>query len=84
MATTTIRRLQTRLDGLALEQLRQVAAQQQARIEELEQYLAEAEDRAEFWQDRAYDLQNSILDADLAEAVGQVGITKDGQIGIVN
>lgn len=69
MAATTIRRLQARLDTLALEQLRQVAAQQQARIESLEQRLADALESCDFWRDRADSLLEAIQDADFHTAM---------------
>lgn len=70
MAATTIRRLQGRLDGLALEQLRQAASEQAARIEALEQQLADMAERRDFWRQRADDLLQAIHDADFAEARG--------------
>lgn len=82
MATTTIRRLQTRLDSLALEQLRQVAAQQQARIEALEGHLAFAEESAEFWREYAHELQEAALEGDgCTHRVA--GMTKGGQMMVV-
>lgn len=69
MASTTLRRLKTRLDAMALEQLRQVAAQQQARIESLEQRLADALESRDFWRDRADSLLDSIMDADFNTAL---------------
>jgi len=80
-------RIQAKLDRWDLEHLRQHARFLADRVEDLEQANAElrdrvtsAEDRAEWWREQVMEMQTGIqqLSDDLA-----IGITRDGQIGIV-
>lgn len=80
-----LRRIQRRLEALELEHLRRFVSQQAEHIEALEERTASlmddlgAADRmGEFWRDSCFSLTDEIGRA------AQVGITKDGQIGLID
>lgn len=82
MATTTLARLQKRLDALALEQLREVAAKLYEELEETKDRLYRAEESADFWQQHAQDLQQSLHDDEFATH-RCVGLTQSGEMMVV-
>ena len=87
--TPATRALQRRLDGVALEQLREVAAklheqleQRDARIAQLERELRWTEEAAEMWQRDADNLQRAMADSEFATHKC-VGLTKAGEMLVV-
>lgn len=80
----TLAKLQRRLERWELEHLRDHAAQLDAAltaaretISKLQDELAGAESRAEWWREQVMQMQEDMPD-DLA-----IGITRDGQMGVV-
>jgi hypothetical protein len=74
-----IRRLATRFDRLALDQLRVVASRLEADNEDLRERLAYAESAADSWRDDALRL----MEADCERTGAAPGITKDGALVVV-
>lgn len=74
----TIESLRRRLEKWELVHLRALAADLSERLERAENEMNYANDIAEFWRENAMELQRSLYDEGMT-----VGITKDGQIGVV-
>lgn len=81
----TIESLRRRLEKWELEHLRALAADLSERLERAEQEIDRlkgaqynAESSAEYWSQNAWDLQRALYDAGL-----HVGITQDGQMGVI-
>lgn len=79
---TTLTNLHRRLDRLALDQLREVAADLQTRLEQSERRAADAEVMAEFWQRRAEDLESELYAAN-RQSAARVAITREGVLGLI-
>jgi chromosome segregation ATPase len=73
----TMRRLQRRLDRWELEHLREHAAELAARVEDLEQRLADADQAADFWREQVLQLQEDI------EPGAQIAMTVDGALHVI-
>jgi hypothetical protein len=56
----TLKRLQNKLDAMALEQLREVAAQLYEELQQTKTALADAEESAHFWRDHVCNLQDDL------------------------
>lgn len=78
MTDRTFNAIRRKLEAWELDHLRALVSQQADRIERLETECDIARESAEFWQDRAQDLWR-----DLTEDGETIGMTKDGQIGVV-
>lgn len=74
-------RIQTKLERWELDHLRALAADQAARIDELERELADAEDRAAYWSRSHHDLAEHLNDGS-ADARA-IGLTKSGELLVV-
>ena len=75
-----LRRIQRRLEAFELEHLRRFVSQQEERIEALEHELQNAYSEADGWRRDLFDMH-----AELANEAGiAIGITKDGQIGLID
>jgi len=74
----TFTALRRKLEAWELEHLRTLVAQQRDRIERLEEDVDALQRNAEFWERHAHDLMRDV--ADMGETVG---ITQDGEIGVV-
>lgn len=72
-----LRRLQRRLDRWELEHLREHAAELAARVEDLEQRLADADQAADFWREQVHQLQEDL------EPGAQIAMTVDGGLHVV-
>ncbi len=78
----TLQDLHERLDRMALEQLRQVAAELHQRLGQTEAQLLDAEAGAEFWQQHAMDLQQALSDEEYSTH-RCVGMSKSGESMVV-
>jgi hypothetical protein len=56
----TLKRLQNKLDALALDQLREVAAQLYEELQQTRTALAYAEESADFWRDQVCKMQDDL------------------------
>lgn len=78
MTDRTLSTLRRRLEKWELDHLRTLCAQQSDRIERLETELDIARDSADFWREDAFALTRELM------AAGEtVGLTRDGQLGVV-
>lgn len=82
MADKILNRLRRRLESAELQHLRQLAADQHAEIERLQNDLYNAEHIANYWNDHAIALQRELYE--LSDGARQVGITQDGALLIVH
>lgn len=73
------RRLAARLDAIALQQLREVAARQTEQIDELRRKVEDAERCAEFWRENADQLQDALCE----RTGGHPGLTRAGELVVV-
>lgn len=83
--TTTLRpiaQLRRRLERAELDLLRQVCAEQAARIEALEAELAES-DRYAAWADQRADLYHHLANELAEQTDAQIGITRSGEAGVI-
>lgn len=78
MSDHTLNAIRRKLEAWELEHLRTLVSQQRDRIERLEDEVDILQQSADFWERHAHDLMRDV--ADMGETVG---ITKDGQVGIV-
>lgn len=77
-----LRALQSKLERMELEHLRQHALELHGRLERAEAELERATEIADFWQRHAHDLQLALLDEDFATH-RCVGINKGGELMVV-
>ena len=82
MKDPVLLRLRRRLDRQALEQLREVAADLQERLELAEARAVRAEDDAEFWREQADRLSEALQDSAFTTH-RCVGLTQDGSLVVV-
>lgn len=78
MTDRTLTNLRRRLEKWELDHLRTLCAQQADRIERLETELDIARQSADYWREDAFALTRELMDAGET-----VGLTRDGQLGIV-
>lgn len=74
-------RIQARLERWELEHLRQLAAEQAERIEELQRQLRHAEDAADYWAQSHHELAEHL--ADDTEDARAIGLTAGGELLVV-
>ena len=78
MTDRTLTNLRRRLEKWELDHLRTLCAQQADRIERLETELDIAQESADYWREDAFALTRELMDAGET-----IGLTRDGQIGVV-
>ncbi len=74
----TLKRLEQKLDALALVQLRDIAAKLYEELEETKQRLICAEDSAEFWREQVFNIQDDLSDSDIT-----LGMTNTGELLLI-
>lgn len=82
MHNSTLKRLEKRLDALALDQLREVAARLYVELEEAKRARDYAEESADFWREQVYSLQDQL--ANESPQTRSLGMTKSGDLLIIN
>jgi predicted site-specific integrase-resolvase len=82
MPSLAIAKLRRRLERAELEHLRQVCAEQGARIEALEAELDEAW-REATWADQRADMFHDLANNLAEQADAYIGITRTGELGVV-
>jgi len=75
-----LRAIQRKLESAELAHLRSYIEQQQAKIEDLQERLQVADDNAEYWRESWFEIAESIA----AETGSAIGLTVDGQVGVVD
>jgi hypothetical protein len=74
----TLNRLKHKLDALALEQLREVAAQLYQELEQARDDLTRAEENADFWRDQVFAIQEQ-----LAQDNKSLGMNQAGELSVI-
>jgi hypothetical protein len=77
MSDRQLIRLEKKLDAMALEQLREVAAQLYDELEQCKKELNWERDNAEFWREQVFNLQTQLTDDQ------SLGMNMRGELSIV-
>lgn len=78
MTDRTITNLRRKLEKWELHHLRALCAQQADQIDRLETELDTARQSSDYWREDAFELMRELM-----EAGKTIGLTRDGQIGVV-